>query len=172
MDKSFFIYLEQLEVMAFFSGYFLIYLLVGYAGEILLKRKILSINLVQLLPYAYALTGILFFGFQLKNLYPHYAFKDIINTQNTFLKIWALLSILFLIPALAKKPALSLWHSLAFFYFILRDLFLHFFYAANNNVIKNDMAVYTKSLILNLSSFAVIALFYFVFFFFKARKKY
>jgi hypothetical protein len=172
MDKSFFIYLEQLEVIAFFSGYFLIYLLVGYAGEILLKRKILFINLVTLLPYTYALTGVLFLGFQLKNLYPYYDFKDIINIQNIFLKIWALLSILFFIPALAKKPALSLWHSFAFFYFIIRDLFLYFFYTAGNNMIKNDMAIYTKSLLLNLSSFAVITLFYFAFFFLKARKKY
>ncbi len=170
MDNSFFIYLEQLELMGFFSGYFLIYLLVKFTADVLLQKKIIYINLTMLLPYAYAIVGIMFLGFQLKNLYPDYSIDNLKSTtQNAFLKIWALLSVLFFIPALAKKPVLSVLHSLVFFYFIVRDLFLYFFKDADNNLLQNDMNIYARSILLNLISFLLVALFYFLFIFLKRK---
>lgn len=170
MDNSFFIYLEQLELMGFFSGYFLIYLLVKFTADVLLQKKIIYINLTMLLPYAYAIVGIMFLGFQLKNLYPDYSIDNLKSTtQNAFLKILALLSVFFFIPALAKKPVLSVLHSLVFFYFIVRDLFLYFFKDADNNLLQNDMNIYARSILLNLISFLLVALFYFLFIFLKRK---
>lgn len=158
MDNSFFAYLERLEQMAFFSGYPLLYAVVLFiAGKNQLRDNFKS-RAVSLLPFAYALVGTLYLGLLLKNLYPDYTFGNIKRTmQQPWLIIWGLLSILFWIPALCKKRVLSILHSLVFFYFLVRDLFVHSFQTSgDNNVIRNDMKIYTDSLLLNLGAFVII----------------
>src|SRR5205807_2060212 len=99
--------------------YPLLYFAVHFFAGPMLKKGITKINLVSLLPVAYAIVGILYLGLQLKNLYPDYTLENIkLTTSDPYLKTWALLSLLFFIPYLAKKPVLSLLHSLVFFYFI------------------------------------------------------
>jgi len=163
MDDSFFVYMEHLELMAFFAGYPLIYFIVRAIGEWLYAKNITKTNWSFLLPLAYAFTGILYLGLQLKNLYPNYSFENIsVATADPYLKTWALLSLLFFIPVFAKKPVLSLLHSLVFFYFIVRDFFRHFFFHAENNILQNDMHMYSRSLLINLAAFVVTAFFYFL----------
>ena len=159
MDNTFFIYLERLELMAFFSGYPLVYLFIRYAGDFRKSKELFKINIVTLLPYAYALVGVLFLGLQLKNLYPDYSLEHMkLVTQQPLLKIWGLLAILFWIPVISKKTILSLIHSLVFFFFITKDLFTHLFYSADQTVIKNDMNIYSTSLLLNFGSFIFVML--------------
>ena len=84
--------------------------------------------------------------------------------------MWGLLSLLFWIPAISKKPILSLVHSLVFFFLLLSDLYLQWFsLTADNYVIKNDMKVYANSLILNLASFAILVLLSLLFSYSKRR---
>lgn len=165
MDDAFFAYLQRLESMAFFSGYPLIYAIaISIAGK-KQTRTILKSRLVSLLPFGYALVGTLYLGLQLKNLYPDYSIENIkLTIQQPWLMIWGLFSILFWIPAIAKKRTLSLLHSLVFFFFLARDLISHSFQpSADKNVIRNDMKIYTDSLILNLVTFALIVLLSFLF---------
>jgi hypothetical protein len=164
MDTNFFEYLQQLEMMAFFSGYPLLYAVVVFiAGEQSSKNE-LKKRSFTLLPFAYALVGTLFLGLQLKNLYPDYSIENIkLMMPRTGLVIWGLLSILFWIPALAKKPVLSLLHSLVIFFFLLKDLFLHFFRTTERSTVRNDMKIYTDSLLLNFASLFVIVLLSFFF---------
>ncbi len=165
MDNSFFAYLQQLELMAFFSGYPLVYaIIVSIAGN-KQTRTIFKSRIVMLLPFAYALVGTLFLGFQLKKIYPDYSIENIKTiTQQPLLVIWGLISILFWIPAVAKKPLFSLLHSFVFFFFLLRDLIMQLFAnSADKNTLKNDMKIYTDSLLLNLGAFALIVIFYFLF---------
>ena len=57
-------YLQRLEIMAFFSGYPVLYLIIlAYAGKEEL-RTITKKRLVSLLPFAYALIGVLYSGLQ------------------------------------------------------------------------------------------------------------
>ncbi len=170
MDNSFFIYLEQLELIGFFSGYLFIYLLVKFIVTLLLQKRIVTSNLANLLPYSYAVVGLLFAGYQLKNLYPDYTIENLNSiTQNTFLKTWAMLSILFFIPALAKKTVLSVLHSLVFFYFIVKDLYEYFFKGSGYVLLQNDMSIYTKSVLLNAAAFVFVILSYFILRFFKKK---
>jgi hypothetical protein len=165
MDTSFFKYLQQLELMVFFSGYPLIYAVTLFvAGSQQLKNNFKS-RIVSLLPFAYALVGTLYLGFQLKNLYPGYSIENIKRTiQAPYLIIWGLLSILFWIPAAGKKTVLSLIHSLVFFFFLVRDLFLQLSaLPVNRDMVRNDMKIYTGSLLLNLGAFAFIVLLSFLF---------
>jgi hypothetical protein len=173
MDNSFFAYLERLELMAFFSGYPLLYAITLFlAGNRQLKNNFKS-RIVSLLPFAYALVGTLYLGLQLKNLYPDYSIGNInLAMQQPWLITWGLLSIFFWIPALGKKPVLSLIHSLVFFFFLVRDLFFHSFHlSAGKNVLRNDMKIYTDSLLLNLGALILVTFISYLIDYFKSQKR-
>ena len=164
MEDTFFAYLQHLELMAFFSGYPLLYAVIVFIAGKERSKTTIKGRIVSMLPYGYALVGTLYLGLQLKNLYPDYSFENInLTMQDPFLITWGLLSLLFWIPALAKKPFLSLLHSLVFFFFLVKDLFQHSFYQVDKNVIRNDMNIYTNSLLINIAAFAFIVLLSFLF---------
>lgn len=147
--------------MAFYSGYPLLYALVNVlAGRSNFNR---SIPIISLLPLAYALAGSFYTGLQLRNLYPDYSLLHIRSSiQQPFWAIWAILSLLFWLPFFRKKAVLSLLHSLPFFFLLCRDLFFHSVDSQpDNNVVQNDMKIYTDSLLLQLGMFALVILFYF-----------
>ena len=165
MDNSFFEYLQQLELMAFFSGYPLLYVITFFLASHTNIKNNFSRRLVSVLPFAYALIGILYLGYLLKSLYPDYSVKNIkAFVQQPWLISWGLLSILFWIPALAKKKVLSLLHSLVFFFLLVRDLFIQLSASSDKSIITNDMNVYTNSLLLNIGALALIVLLSFLFF--------
>ena len=170
MDNSFFAYLQQLELMAFFSGYPLIYTVtLVIAGNQQLKDNF-KMRMVSLLPFAYALIGTLYAGLQLKNLYPDYSIEHMkLAIQQPFLVTWGLLSILFWIPTLAKKAVLSLLHSLVIFFLLVRDLLLQLSAASDRDVVRNDMKIYTLSLLLNLGTVALLVLLSFLYTRYKNR---
>ena len=161
MDTSFFDYLQQLELIAFFSGYPLIYaLIVVFAGKNQSKRSFKN-KLVLLLPFAYALVGTLYLGLQLKNLYPDYSIENIKQIfQGSYLKIWGILSMLFWIPVFSRKTIFSLLHSLIFFFLLGKTLFLYLFKATEQINISNEMKIYTDSLLLNTGCLVIITFFY------------
>ena len=161
MDNNLIAYIERLQLIAFFAGYPLIYALVNFiAGDRSKQANAFVNRLVILLPFSYALTGVLFLGFVLKNLYPDYSIENIAQ-QFTYLKIWGLLAVLFWIP-FRKKSVISLLHSLVFFFFLLRDIFMHMTSYIGIDVIKNDMKVYTGSLLLNTGTLTVIVILHFI----------
>jgi len=159
MNDTFFAYLQQLELIAFFSGYPLIYtLVVSIVGKNQPKSSFKS-NLVPLLPFAYALVGTLYLGLQLKNLFPDYSIDNIILTfQGSYLKIWGILSLLFWIRAFNKKTIFSLLHSLIFFFLLSKNIFLYLFNTSEQINIRNEMKVYTDSLLLNIGSLAAMSI--------------
>ncbi len=160
MDNSFFAYLQQLELMAFFSGYPLLYAITRFIAGDRSVKNVFTNRVFPLLPFAYALTGTLYLGLQIRNLFPDYSIENIrLTMQQPWLTGWGLLSILFWIPALGRKPVLSLVHSLVFFSLLARDLFLRTFQSsADKNVVRNDMKIYTDSLLLNLGSLIAMVL--------------
>ena len=171
MDNSFFAYLQQLELMAFFSGYPMLYAVVFFvAGNRQLKKNTKA-RLVVALPLSYALVGTLFLGFQLKKLYPDYSLAHIhLSVQQPWLVVWGLLAVLFWVPYFAKKTVWSLLHSVIFFFFLLKDFVLQSSTTSDGNIIANDMKMYTASLMLNLCAFAVTALLYFLIIYLKKRQ--
>jgi hypothetical protein len=157
MDNSFFISLDRLVLIGFFSGYPFIYLVIRELADNSRIKNITKTDIGLLLPFAYALVGVLYLGLLLKNLYPHYSFGNIkMAMQQPYLKIWGLLSILFFIPALSKKPVLSLLHSLVFFFFLLKDLLMSLFSSTQKEMLRNDMTLYTNSLLVNSAAFIFI----------------
>ena len=162
METSFFAYIQQLELMAFFSGYPLFYALVNViAGR--LKSSTATL-VILLLPLTYALAGTLYVGLQLKNFYPNYSFGHIRSSiEQPFWTVWAVLSLLFWIPVFRKKPVFCLLHSLPFFFLLCKDLYYHSIDAHyDNNLIRNDMKIYTDSLLLQLGAFTLLALLFLI----------
>jgi asparagine N-glycosylation enzyme membrane subunit Stt3 len=161
MDNSFFGYIQQLELLAFFSGYPLLYALVNVlAGRSKFNK---SIPVTSLLPLVYALAGTFYMGLQLRNLYPDYSWIHIQSSiQQPLWTIWAILSLLFWLPIFRNKPVLSLLHSLPFFFLLCRDLYFHSVdVQRDKNVVRNDMKIYTDSLLLLLGILAILSLIYF-----------
>ena len=159
MGNSFFVYLQQLEMMAFFSGYPLVYAIIIYFAGNKRSKNNFKARMVSVLPFGYALIGTLYLGLQLKKLYFNYSTGNIKQMMHLpWLMTWALLSILFWIPAISRKKVLSLLHSLVFFFFLLKDIVLQYTSSADENVLKNDMRIYTISLLLNLGAFILMLL--------------
>ncbi len=172
MDNSFFIYMERLEFLLFFSGYPLLYFLVLSIAESKPITKYFSGDLSAILPVAYAVVGILYLGLQLKNLYPDYSIDHIRSSSTIpFLRIWGLLSIGFLLPMMQKKTYLSLLHSFVFVFFIIRDLYLIIFSVSENGVLKNDMHMYSYSLLINIVAFVFTGFLFLLFKRIKFNKK-
>jgi hypothetical protein len=155
MSTEFFSYIERLETLGFFSAYPLCYALLYFIAAN--SKHAFVKKFLTLLPYSYAVVGLLYAGLQIRNLYPDYSVENIkLSFQQPLLKTWALLSIAFFIPSLARRPLLSLLHSLVFFFFLVKDLFSAT--ATKNDLIKNDMKLFTDSLLVNLFAFGLVAL--------------
>ncbi len=157
--------MEQLEMLIFFSGYPLVYFLVRFFIRNIPFKNVNAATLLSILPVAYALTGTLYFGLQIKNVYPDFTIENLKHRiQQPYLFIWALLSLLFWIPAFSKRQIVSVLHSLVFFYIIVRDLYYQFTGSISEpDILKNDMTVYTISIFLNLAAFIFICLSYYIY---------
>ena len=173
MNDSFFAYLHRLELIAFFSGFPLIYAAVLLVAGNPQKRKEWKKTLVPLLSYSYALVATLYLGFEMRSLYPDYSIGNIKQfTTHPFLVIWGLMAILFWIPALAKRPILCLLHSLVFFILLIRDLVLFGYVSgADKSIVNNDMKLYTSSILLNIVSFIAVTSVYYLLRWFKSLRK-
>ena len=159
MENSFFAYLQQLELMTFFSGYPLLYtLILSIAGN---KKPLNNFRnrMIKVLPFSYAMVGTLYLGLELKNLYLSYSLGNVKQIMlHPYLMIWGLLSLLFWIPAISKKKELSLIHSLVFFFFLVKDVISQLGSSADKYMLGNDMRIYTISLLLNLGAFIFLLL--------------
>jgi hypothetical protein len=170
MGGNFLAYIQQLEMLAFFSGYAPVNYFVHFLSRTAFFKAGRLANLVPLLPFVYALMGTLYLGLQLLNLYPDYSVENMARRiQQPYLTIWGGVSILFWIPALPKRQVTSILHSLIFFFLIARDLFFQFNLSfPDRDILKNDMKIYTLSIFLYLAAIVLLA---FLFYLLPFRKK-
>jgi hypothetical protein len=163
MDNDLVTYIERLELMGFFAGYPFIFALVHYiAGGQRKKTGALPERLKKLLPLAYALTGTLYFGLIMSNIFPDYSFKNIAaQFQNPF-QLWGLLSVLCWLPVFRKKAYFSVLHSLPVFLLLFKDLVTGIYYSGGGDMIKNDMKIYTDSLLVNTGTLVLVTIIFFL----------
>ncbi len=173
IDNSLGDYISQLQLIAFFSGYPLIYSIACFMAGWQPEEKLTFFKKITVfLPFAYAFTGTLFLGFVLKSLSPDFQFKDIVDQFHTsYLKVWGFLAILFWLPLFNKKPLLALLHSLVFFFLLIKDIFIHIISFNSIDIIKNDMKFFTFSVILNAIIVAVTLMIHFIFCSIKKNKR-
>lgn len=165
---SFLAYIQQLQLMFFFSGYPLVYAIViliagNQRTDKIPQNRSFKSRILWILPYSYALVGTLYIGFLLKDLYPDYSPSRIAHSFHLPLLVtWGILTVLFWIPSLAKKKLLTLIHSLVFFFFLVRDTVLQLSGdTSDKDNLKNDMKVFTDSFLLNAGTLVILILFSF-----------
>ena len=160
MFDSIFAYSEWVELETFFSGYLLVYAIVYLAGSNQPVTGFVKTTLLPKLPLAYAFAGTLYWGLQLRNAYPDYTIDHLTaGIQLPYLKIWGLLSVLFWVPLLRKKAAFSLLHSSVFFFLLIKSFYLEFFTSSGgNDMARNNMKIYSVSILLNLAALILVTL--------------
>jgi hypothetical protein len=165
MADSFLAYIEHLELLTFFSGYPLVYALIQFiAGNIKKQRMLLSSVLIRSLPMAYALTATIFFLLWIREMIIHSGIPYMApGFDISPLRIWGMLGVFFWVPALAKRPVFSLLHSLVFFALLTKDLITGNHSPSGNDIVSNDMKVYTFSLVLNIASLIIVITAYWIF---------
>ena len=166
-------YIQKLELFGFFSGYCIIYTIISSLKTSNNGKAHTLVNkLFMLLPYAYALTATLYLGMVIKNISLDFSMRNFNEQFHVpFLQISALLAVLFWIPLFNRKPFFSLLHSLVFFFFLLKDVFLQLQLPQGKELAHNDMKVFTDSLLLNLITLVFVGLIYSVFIFFIKNKR-
>jgi len=160
--NNFFAYLQQVELMTFFSGYTLLYAIIILVAGNKKPRNNFKSRIISVLPLSYALVSSLYLGLFLKNLYLSYSAGNVnIDIHHPFLVTWGILAILFWIPLFRKNELLSLMHSLVFFFILVKDLFIQIGSEVDPNILQNDMKIFTASFLLNLATFILMGIFYF-----------
>ena len=161
MGNDLFAQLEKLEVIVFFAGYSMLYLLIALGTDVSKgKIKRYFIDTLAILPMGYALSGALFVGWILKNWYGETQLgADPMSFQLSTLRLVGLLSLLFWIPIFRKYALLSLCHSLFFFTLIFRDWYAYLSGDLQREVMLNDRNIFIVSLLLNFVLVVFIILF-------------
>ena len=169
MDNSFFAYLKQLEVMVFFSGYPLLCCNYFYCRRSSIKKqfqhKDCSAITFCICPGGYiiswaAIKKFISWIFCRKN--KRWFSTTLINSLGTSLNS-------FLDTGPGQKTVFSLIHSLVLFFFPAIGLFVQLSSSADKNTFRNDMKIYTVSLLLNVGAFALIVFLFFLFAHLKKR---
>ena len=155
-------YIQQLQLIGFFSGFPLIYAIVSVIAGPAEKRNEFRNNLVRFLPLSYGLAGILFLGFIFQN-YDRKSWMEVMRAAGSsyLLTAFGILAIFFLLPILRRPPWLSLLHSLVFFGLFVKEIF----FQPSPDIYRrsNNMKVYTDSLILQAGCFIAILLLFYLF---------
>lgn len=156
MDYDFLGNFEKFELMAFFSGYAIMYLLMNgvWRGD-----RLFGVSKARLLSYCYVLTATLFLGYTARKLFMGSVTDIQPHFYHPYLYIFGLLAILFWIPALNRRSFLMLVHSLVFFAMIPLDIISYSRDLIKREQVRNDMNILTISVILNVSTTFIAFLF-------------
>lgn len=160
MDHTFFAYLQQLEILAFFSGYAPVYLVVQRVVSLPGINESFKKRVQLLLPYTYAIAGTLFLGFELKNNFPNFSIARFMErVQDSFLFYWSLLPLACWVPVVRRYPFLSLLHSFAYLLVMIREFVFSGGNAyQNNHFTGNYMRIYSISMLAYLMILLVLGL--------------
>lgn len=160
MDHTFFAYLQRLEILAFFSGYALVYLAVQCVVSLPCIKESFKKHIRLLLPYTYAIAGTLFLGFELNNHFPNFSITQFMErVQDPFLFYWSLLPLACWIPVVRRYPFLSLLHSFVYLLVMIREFVFSDGNAyPNNHFTGNYMRIYSISLLAYLMILLVLGL--------------
>jgi hypothetical protein len=160
MEQSLINYLQQLEILVFFCGYTLLYLVVNSLYSISAFSEVFKRRIKWALPYTYAMAGLLFIGFEIRNLYPDLSPSHLLQRfQSPFLFFWGMSTLLFWWKLIHKISWISFLHSLVFFYFLIKDLiWQNGVSTPDEHMVRNNMQIYSISLMLYFSLIIVFFL--------------
>ncbi len=160
--NNFFIYIDKLELIAFFSAFPLFYFLYisFYTKPLIVKFKWLKL-LPEIISMVYATISFLYIGMKLNQLYVQIAMGPIqfeLTSCIFILKCWSIFGLLFYIKFLRTKPILALAHSSIYFIILLIDFFQYYHHQINIEAFHNEIRLYFISFVAYISiSFILIS---------------
>lgn len=160
--NDFFIYIERLEFIAFFTGVPLLGIIIFF---VIGKRERGMVLLHTILPITYAMLSVLYLGMK---MYQHGLNMGDWLLQGSLLHIllkgWAISASLFFIPAFRKRwKGVSHYHALVFYGIMLNDLI-----QANRQVLSAEL-LRNEWLLQGLSTLGTTLLLAVVYFLLPAR---
>jgi hypothetical protein len=156
MEDEFLGNFEKFELMAFFSGFAIVYLIMNGIWR---SDRIFGMAKGRIFSYGYALTATLFLGYTARKLFMGSGLEMQFHFYHPFLYLFGLLAVLFWIPALTGRSMPILVHSLVFFSMIPLDIISYFRGTAGRDQIRNDMNMLSLSIIFNVSTLILVFIF-------------
>ena len=140
-----FIYIEQVELIAFFSGLPVIWILVNLIFE---NKSKDTVEINRILPPVYGILSVLYVGMKLDAYWPNiFAGWLFGNKWHIFLKFWAISAIFFLLPIRnIFFLRCSFFHSLVFYAILLKDLIQFFYNTLSAELIRNEWKLHFLSI--------------------------
>lgn len=161
--NDFFIYLEKIELIAFYGGFPLFYFVIYFISTELSFRKAWLKKLPQLLPATYAFSTLLFVGMKIdqwiRNHGAHFNFHNYLF----YFQAWAFLGLLFFANYFRTKTVWVILHSIPFVALIIFDFIAYYQGHLQVELLHNEMRLYTLSTILMLVSLLFISALHFIF---------
>lgn len=143
-----FVYLEKLELLAFFSAFPLYYFLVIVLATEYSFQKKWIVNLPNIIPLVYLIITFLYLGMKVNQIFDVHVFKLDLQNTITYFKIWSTLGLLFLIPYFRTKRIWTFFHSIPYTFLIVVDFIHYFKNQILKEVINNEMHLYFISFLL------------------------
>jgi len=164
--NNFFIYIDKLELIAFFSAFPLFYFLYisFYTKTFIVKFKWLKV-LPEIISLAYATISLLYIGMKSNQLYVQNTMGPIqfeLTSYIFILKFWSIFGLLFFFKFLRTKPLLALAHSSIYFIILLIDFFQYYHHQINVEAFHNEMRLYFISFVAYISISIILILGYFI----------
>lgn len=164
-----FVFLEKLELLAFFSAFPLYYYLVNVVASEFSFQKKWILALPSSITLVYGIITLLYIGMKVNQMFEIHLFKLEFNNTITYFKIWSSLGVLFFLPAMKVKSKWALFHSIPFTLWIVIDFILFYRSQVSRDIINNEMRLYFTSLLLLI--FVTLVVSFFTNFSFKKTKK-
>jgi len=163
MGEGFIAYIERIELIGFFSGYPVVWLLLNR----MLKRRFslhaLSMRIRSALPAVYPVLATLYTAMLIKSLYPYYTVQNLLNIFSiTPLRIWAITALIFWLPYLQKRISILLLHSAVFFGLLCYDVWANIRNHSNLEMLQNDIRIFGISILLSIVILSVVTAFIFI----------
>lgn len=161
--NDFFIFLEKLELIAFFGGFPLVYFLVYFISTDFSFGKNWLIQLPKRLPVAYAFTTLLFVGMKLDQWIRSHGAAIDFRSYLFYFQAWAFLGLLFFSIFFRRKPHYTLLHSVPFISLLIFDFYTYYKGYLQVEMLHNEMRLYGLGTILNIISVLIVSSLYLIF---------
>lgn len=153
MNQSFSIFFDRLTLVAFFSGYPIVYALAMYLiKDVNWKNPVIPQSIKSSLSLAYFVVVLLFWGMIIADMFPSITFSKIISffkDAYSWHKISLIAALVLAFKYFKARPNYALLHSLFFLLLLLEDLLSMLTGHMDKLTMNSEFKLYFYSILLN-----------------------
>jgi predicted membrane-bound mannosyltransferase len=151
--KDFFIYIQELELIAFYSSFPLFYFFIQTWSP-----QISGINIKLLLPRSYAISVLLYLGMKIDQSIGHFDYYVAAENHTGlvfYLQIFTLSGLLFFFSYFKQRHYWVLLHSVIYFILLTSYFVKYFFHQIDKSVLQNSMTLYLLGILLHCVTMSI-----------------